>query len=72
MIDFSRCILGSIPELSTELGKVELDELVTELDAVEGNIENLITIKHLQLRTMGTIRFQVQVINRGKESGTKE
>ncbi|XP_023331288.1 uncharacterized protein LOC111703551 [Eurytemora carolleeae] len=55
-----KCILGSVPDISTELGRVELDDLLVELETIEGNIDNLTTIKHLQLKTMGTIRFQVQ------------
>ena len=60
---YLRCILGSVPDISTELGRVELDDLLVELKTIEGNIDNLTTIKHLQLKTMGTIRFQVQVSN---------
>ena len=60
---YLRCILGSVPDISTELGRVELDDLLVELETIEGNIDNLTTIKHLQLKTMGTIRFQVQVSN---------
>ena len=60
---YLRCILSSVPDISTELGRVELGALLVELETVEGNIDNLTTIKHLQLKTMGTIRFQVQVSN---------
>ena len=53
-----RCVVSS--SVSVDLG-ICPELLLAELARVEGDIEALTTIKYLNLKTMGDIKYQLQV-----------